>query len=323
MIIVIGEVLFDLFPEYERIGGAPFNFAYHLKNMGFPVRFFTRVGDDSLGSRIVDKLTASGFDPEDIQIDEQYPTGSVHVALDENGVPHFNIMEDVSYDHLAFGEEQIEAMSHAAMIYFGTLVQRTAAGCEQVRQYLALTQSGAIRFCDINLRPPHVNPDAVNVSLEYANLLKLSEEELAAIQLSQGRSTDDPGGIAWLMKSFDIDTLALTRGSNGSRLYHGGDVVDMPNTPKTDIVDTVGAGDAFAAALAAGVLRGISPGDIIVQAARFASKICGIAGAVPDDAGFYAFSGFYANGDTISMRDRTGMANDCRMKGDPWFSAMI
>lgn len=310
MILVIGEVLFDLFPEYQRIGGAPFNFAYHLKNMGFPVRFFTRVGDDDMGRRIIDRITASGFDPDDVQIDGRHPTGAVRVALDENGVPDFTILKDVAYDYLSLEGGPAEAAVDAVMIYFGTLVQRTAAGCEQVRQYLARTQSGAIRFCDINLRPPHVNPDAVNVSLEYANLLKLSEEELAAIQLSQGRSTDDPGGIAWLMKSFDIDTLALTRGSNGSRLYHGGDVVDMPNTPKTDIVDTVGAGDAFAAALAAGVLRGISPGDIIVQAARFASKICGIAGAVPDDAGFYAFSGFYANGDTISMRDRTGMAND-------------
>jgi fructokinase len=284
---VIGEVLVDRFPNYERIGGAPFNFAHHLKMMGFAVRLVTRVGDDAAGRRIRDQLRHSGFDGADIQIDPRHPTGSVKVTLDGQGVPHFDILENVAYDHLDLGGLTAVDLSGAAMIYYGSLAQRTPAGHLQVRELLARTAGGAICFCDINMRPPHVNHRAVAASLRQADLLKLNADELADLQ---GRFDGPAGvdaGVAWLMAAYGIGTLALTLGSGGSRLYHADGKIEWPGEAAATVVDTVGAGDAYAAVLAAGMLRRLPWPAIVGQASRFAASVCGIPGAVPDDAGFY------------------------------------
>ena len=102
MILVIGEILFDVFPNYRRLGGAPFNFAYHLKNFGFDVRFISRIGMDDAGKEILHRLELARFDPDDIQIDDVHPTGSVNVQLDKSGAPKFDIISDVAYDYIEF-----------------------------------------------------------------------------------------------------------------------------------------------------------------------------------------------------------------------------
>jgi fructokinase len=284
---VIGEVLVDRFPNYERIGGAPFNFAHHLNMMGFAVRLLTRVGDDAAGRRIRERLQHSGFDEADVQVDPRHPTGTVQVALDGQGVPHFDILENVAYDHLELDRVTAADLSAAAMIYYGTLAQRTPAGHRQVRELLARSAGGTIRFCDINMRPPHLNPGAVQASLEQADLLKLNADELADIQGRFNGPTGVDAGVAWLMAAYGIGTLALTLGSDGSRLYHTDGKIEWPGEAATTVVDTVGAGDAYAAVLAAGMLLRLPWPAIVGQASRFAASVCGIPGAVPDDAGVY------------------------------------
>ena len=128
MIVVVGEILIDVFPDAERIGGAPFNFACHLKKMGFPVRFFTRVGQDRHGECILDRLQSTGFNLDDVQIDSVHPTGTVNVHLDESGVPHFDILENVAWDHLDLGGCPVADAEDAEMIYFGSLMQRSESG---------------------------------------------------------------------------------------------------------------------------------------------------------------------------------------------------
>lgn len=287
MIVVIGEILIDIFRDYQRIGGAPFNFAFHLKKLGFPVRFLTRVGDDRFGRRIVDHLQASGFDTADVQIDLRHPTGTVRVDLDRDGVPHFNICENVAYDYLDLNADDAPDTAGAQMIYFGTLLQRTEAGHRQVQRFLSRTSVQATRFCDVNLRPPHVNPDAVAGSLDQADLLKLNQDELADIRRLLGGPTATGDPIAWLMRQFAISAVALTRGSRGSIFYSRDATIGSPAVQGAAIVDTVGAGDGYAAILAAGYIRQLPWEAVLGQASRFAAQICGLAGAVPDNERFY------------------------------------
>jgi fructokinase len=212
VIVVIGEILIDMFKDYHRIGGAPFNFAFHLKHLGFPVRFLTRVGDDQNGRRIIGMLKECGFSEADIQIDSRFPTGTVHVDLDGDGVPQFDIIENVAYDHLDLDIGRIEDAGPTGMIYYGTLVQRTDSGFRQVQRFLDRQGSAATYFCDINMRPPHVNAHAVAGSLHFADLLKVNDAELAEIQ----RTFDGPSAagdvMPWLMETFKISAVSLTRG---------------------------------------------------------------------------------------------------------------
>ncbi|MBR9987262.1 MAG: hypothetical protein KFF68_15270 [Desulfosarcina sp.] len=287
MIVVIGEILIDMFQDYERIGGAPFNFAFHLKKLGFPVRFITRVGDDGHGRRIIDMLGKNGFNLADVQMDSRHATGTVRVDLNRRGIPHFDICANVAYDHLDLNIAGLSDAVGAGMIYFGTLLQRTDATCRQVQRFLAHTNRDARRFCDINLRPPHVNPDALAGSLHHADLLKVNEAELAEIQ----RAFDGPAAendvMAWLMETFTIGAVALTRGSRGSVFYDPDGPVASPTVPSPAIVDTVGAGDGYAAILAAGCMLRMPWAETLRQASDFAARICTIAGAVPDDDAFY------------------------------------
>jgi len=287
VIVAIGEILIDMFQDYQRIGGAPFNFAFHLKKLGFPVRFLTRVGDDHHGQRIIDLLEKNGFDPADVQMDSRHPTGTVRVELDKRGIPDFDIGANVAYDHLDLNIADVSGAEGADMIYFGTLLQRSDAACRQVQHFLSHTNKGTRRFCDINLRPPHVNPDAVAGSLRHADLLKVNEAELADIQ----RAFDGPAAenevMPWLMETFTIGAVALTRGSRGSLFYSPDGPITSPTVPSPAIIDTVGAGDGYAAILAAGWMRQIPWAETLRQASDFAARICSIAGAVPDDDTFY------------------------------------
>jgi len=287
VIVVIGEILIDMFPDGERIGGAPFNFAFHLKKLGFPVRFFTRVGKDRHGKRIIDILAENGFDIADVQIDSRLPTGTVRVDLDRRGVPDFDICTNVAYDRLDLNTADVSGADGADIIYFGTLLQRTDAACRQVQRFLSRKQPGAKFFCDINLRPPHVNPDAVAGSLHHADLLKVNDAELADIQ----RTFDGPAAagdvMPWLMETFQIGAVAITMGSRGSVFYGQDGPITCPAVTSPSIVDTVGAGDGYAAMLAAGYMRQVPWVETLRQASGFAARICTIAGAVPDDDAFY------------------------------------
>jgi fructokinase len=287
VIVVIGEILIDIFQDYQRIGGAPFNFAFHLKKLGFPVRFLTRVGDDRHGRRIIDMLEKNAFNPADIQVDARHPTGTVRVDLDKRGIPNFEIFTDVAYDQLDLSTAGVSGAVDADMIYFGTLLQRTDGGCSQVQRFLSHKNNCTRHFCDINLRPPHVNAKAVAGSLHHADLLKVNEEELVTIQRAFGGPEEENALMPWLMETYKISAVALTRGSRGSEFYSQDGRIKSPVVTSPSIIDTVGAGDGYAAILAAGWMRQMPWEETLRQASCFAARICGIAGAVPDDETFY------------------------------------
>lgn len=287
MILVIGEVLIDIFPDYQRIGGAPFNFAFHLKKLGFPVHLISRVGNDRLGDEILSLADANGLDAADIQVDPHHPTGTVRVALDGQGVPRFDICQDVAYDYLDLSPEIVSGTKDAEMIYFGSLLQRTAPGHQRVCDFLGQISKKAMRFCDINLRPPHVNRHVLGHSLLHADLLKLNEDEANEIRQGYGGPAGVQDLLPWMMETFDIEGVVMTCGEQGSAAAWPGGFLRRPAAKAKTIVDTVGAGDGFSAILAAGILRDLPWDTIVETASRFAGAVCGIPGAVPQDDAFY------------------------------------
>lgn len=289
MILVVGEILFDIFPEYRRIGGAPFNFSYHLKQFDIPISFVSRVGKDSLGKDILNTLKTDGFDARGIQVDPDHPTGRVTVTPDGSGGHSFDIKPDVAYDHIEFpaSPERLTGDGPPELIYFGTLMQRTPSAFKRTQAFLGKRSPQTRCFYDINLRPNCFNHEVIESSLRHADILKLNEDELDYIQDMFDKRLPYESFVEWLMKYYNIGFLALTRGGNGSEIFTDTGHYESKTPALDQVVDTVGAGDAYSALLAIGYLNNWSPRRILSIGTAFASDICRIKGAVPDDPDFY------------------------------------
>jgi fructokinase len=288
VILVIGEILFDLFPNYKRLGGAPFNFAYHLKNFGFNVRFISRIGMDDAGKEILHKLELAQFNLDDIQVDEVHPTGSVNVQLDKRGGPRFDIISDVAYDYLDFIPEYHSILINTAqMVYFGTLVQRSKAGCENLQEFISHNEPEALNFYDINLRPGCYSNVIIEKSLSKTDILKLNSEELDKLRQMLFLNMNKNELVDHLMEKYSISSVSLTKGESGSELFTEQGCFDSEPAEAITVVDSVGAGDAYAAMLAAGLLKNWRPEEILERALLFASRVCEIKGAIPESASFY------------------------------------
>ena len=288
MILVIGEILFDEFPDDKRLGGAPFNFAYHLKNFGFDVHFISRIGIDDAGKEILHQLELSGFDLDDIQLDQVHATGRVNVALDKSGVPEFDIVTDVAYDYIAFlPDRHSELIREARLIYFGTLAQRSKTGFENLQAFISAGEPGAINLYDINLRPGCYNKTIIEKSLQKADVLKLNIEELGKLRQMLSIEKENEACIQYLKQEYALNTVSLTKGELGSALFTTQGRFSANSIKAIRVVDSVGAGDAYAAMLAAGILKKWQPQDILERAALFSSRICEIKGAVPESPHFY------------------------------------
>ena len=287
-VLVAGEILFDVFPEYRRIGGAPFNFAFHLKKLGCPVRFVSRVGADERGKEILDFLETHGFPTEDIQVDPDRETGSVQVSIDSNGNHRFDIKADAAYDFLEFTDHLKRLTGeNAGLIYFGTLIQRTDQGFQTLQRVIENKRNSAAAFVDINLRPRCYTKATIEASLKAADILKLNMEELVEIAGTAEEQGGPDRSVQRIMAEYAIRQVILTKAEMGSEFFTGNSRVT--DGPKTDIrlADTVGAGDAYAAVAAAGYLKGLPPERIISLAGFFADRICGIKGALPTTDDFY------------------------------------
>jgi fructokinase len=284
MIIVFGEILLDIFPDYTRIGGAPFNFAFHLYRLGVPVRFISRVGRDENGEKIGAFLRAQGFPATDLQIDDHRPTGTVQVTLDAGGSPQFDIRADVAYDAIDLAPlAGTLAAQPPKLFYFGTLAQRTLPAHQRLLSVLDTLSARTACFYDINLRQGAKDPDIVAASLRRSRILKLSEEELQWLQHHLGAPGEMEACLAWLHDRYDLELIALTFGAEGSLLSTTAGITRGGPAPVEAMVDAVGAGDAYAALLAYGYLKKWPLERILERATAFAAEICQLSGAVPTD----------------------------------------
>lgn len=287
MIIVLGEILIDVFDKYTRIGGAPFNFAFHLKKLGWPVRFLTRVGDDAYGQTICDLLQTHDFSLDDVQLDPNHPTGTVQIHLDDQGIPEFDIHTEVAYDYFDATAFKPIQWPDVKMIYIGSLAQRTNNNFISIQTLIQKRRSKTSLFFDINLRPPHVNTAAIEASLEQTDILKLNDDELSIIHNLYNGPISEDQQISWIMERFEIKTAILTKGSHGSIMTTKNKTVQEPVHKNNQIVDTVGAGDAYGAVSAAGYLKNLPPETIVEKASEFAAYVCTLPGAIPEDTSIY------------------------------------
>ena len=280
LIIGIGELLWDLLPAGKHLGGAPANFAYHAQALGAQALIVSRVGNDPLGREILDRVRRFGLRTDGITINPLAPTGTVSVSLDAHGKPAFTIHENVAWDFIEAGEHLLEEAARADAICFGSLAQRRLESRAAIRAVLAAARPEALRFFDINLRQHFWSPEIIAESLEQATVLKLNDEELQVVAKLFGLAGDESAQLRWLSERFNLQAVGLTKGGNGSSLLVEGELVTRPGS-KLRIVDTVGAGDSYSAALVMGLLARDKPGTIIATAHRISDYVCTQPGAMP------------------------------------------
>ncbi len=280
-IAIFGEVLIDQFPDGQQVlGGAPFNVAWHLQAFGQAPCFISRIGHDGVGDSIRQAMAAWGMDLESVQIDPDYPTGTVDVTFN-NGEPHYEILADQAYDFIAV--QPLNLATDYRVLYHGTLALRNAVSAHALN-VLKGHHTGKI-FIDVNLRAPWWHKESVEQWLSKANWVKLNHEELK--QLAPQQNT-----LQEIMRLFlaqhDLDVLIITCGSSGAMaLNHTGEFIEVTPAENLTIVDTVGAGDAFSAVLLLGIQQDWSLSVTMERAQAFASALVTQRGATVQDAGFY------------------------------------
>ncbi|MDD3819472.1 MAG: carbohydrate kinase [Actinomycetota bacterium] len=278
----IGEVLWDVFPGGKEPGGAPANFAYFVKNLGQDGIIASRVGSDPLGKEILESLGRLNLSRDFIQIDPVHPTSTVEVKVDSGGQPDYIIKESVAWDFLELTEEWKELAVKTDVICFGTLAQRSPVSRKTIIDFLSLSSKGTIKILDINLRQNFYSPEVIKKSLELSTILKLNENELELIRKMSGASPKKSEILFCreLMTKYDIELICVTKGGEGSLLINKENHYRHPGY-KVKIVDTVGAGDAFTAAVAVGYMKGASLKEISDAANRLGSWVCSQKGPTP------------------------------------------
>jgi fructokinase len=283
----IGEVLWDLLPVGAQLGGAPANFAYHTHALGANARVITRVGDDDFGRAIRQRFEEQGIVDGTLQVDANAPTGTVTVALSESGIPNYVIHENVAWDGIQITPIALNAVHEADAICFGSLAQRSEPSRTTVQKLVGAALPNALRVFDINLRQKYFSGEIIEQSLRLANVLKLNDSELPILAKIFGLTGSIRQQISLLAIRFDLRLVALTRGPSGSLLFQNGRWSDCPSVP-IEVVDTVGAGDAFTAALVLGLLHKMDLDEINELADEIARHVCSCDGATPPLAGKFS-----------------------------------
>jgi fructokinase len=278
VLVAIGEILWDIFPDGRRIGGAPANFAYYVQALGERGVTVSKVGKDIEGEEILTFIREAGLEIRFIGADEIHPAGRVTVRLDGLGVPRFTIHDNAAWDHLALTPEILDLAGRADAVCFGTLAQRSDETRKTVRLFLRHTQERCLRILDINLRQSDLSAEIIEESLRLSRVLKLNYEELNTVATLFGWTIDETRVISLLFRRFPLELIALTRGDQGSRLYTREAFSDCP-AEAVIVVDTVGAGDSFTAAVAIGMLRRECLDEINRRANRVAGFVCSKRGA--------------------------------------------
>jgi fructokinase len=283
IVVGLGELLWDILPTGEQLGGAPANFTYMTALLGDRGIIASRIGDDRPGYEALDRLEQAGVDITHVQRDASHATGRAQVQLDYDGDPAYTIVEDVAFDYFALTPDWQELAAQADAVCFGSLAQRSTASRDTIRKFLKATRGETVIVFDVNLRKPFYSADVLSESLRLSNIVKLNDEELGTVvellNLSGGRDEDS---ALRLLHYHDLQMVCVTRGDRGSLLVTESASVEHPGF-KVDVADTIGAGDAFSAALVHHYLRGASLERISEAANRLAALVATQVGATPTE----------------------------------------
>ena len=277
VIVGIGEILWDMLPSGKALGGAPANFAYHAMRLGEEGWAVSAVGDDALGREILDIVEAKKL--KNLIALSDKPTGTVEVELDARGVPTYNIMEDVAWDNIPFTPEMEELARKADAVCFGSLVQRmNSRGA--VLGFVRAMRPDALKVFDINLRQHYYGREVLEESLKLADILKINDEEIRIVADLFGLGDDDVVACRELIARYGLKLVILTKGPEGSVVVTSDRVIPQA-AGEAEVVDTVGAGDAFTAAFVVAYLRGDSLEEAQRLASDTAAYVCSCKGAMP------------------------------------------
>ena len=279
MIVSVGEVVWDIFPDHRVLGGAPVNVAYHLCSLGMEVAVVTRVGSDPLAEETLARLGELGLPLAGVQRDPSLPTGQVTVTVGPHNEPRFDIVAPAAWDAIE-AEPAVKLIgARSFALVYGTLAQRDPRSRAAIQ---SLCEKAARRFYDVNLRPPFTGPELVLPSLAAADMVKMNGDELLRIGQWAGINGDDKKMIAQqLLTQYNVSVLAVTEGPEGAWLATAGGCFGHPGFAVT-VADTVGAGDAFFAALIESYLNGRPWPEALKRANRRGSYVAGCNGATPD-----------------------------------------
>ncbi len=273
--------MWDMLPEGKKIGGAPANFAYHVSQFGLDSRVVSAVGEDDLGKEILENFREKNLNCMIETV--PYPTGTVQVELDVNGVPCYDIREGVAWDNIPFTTALEGLARRTCAVCFGSLAQRSVVSRETINRFLDVMPDGEgqYKIFDINLRQGFYTKEILCNSMSKCNILKINDEELVTVSRMFGYPGIDLQDKCWiLLAKYNLKMLILTCGVNGSYVFTPGNV-SFVETPRVEVADTVGAGDSFTATFVAAILRGKPVGEAHKLAVEASAYVCTQNGAMP------------------------------------------
>jgi fructokinase len=280
-VVGLGEVLWDVLPEGKKLGGAPANFAYHAGQfLGMDNTIaVSALGEDKLADETIEALREHGLN--DLLPRVPYPTGTVQVQLDEQGIPTYDIKENVAWDNIPFDDDIAQIARNCRAVCFGSLAQRNVVSRTTIQKFLDATPHDCLKIFDINLRQQFYTQEILRESFQRCNILKINDEELVLIGRMFGYPGLDIENKCWLiLGKYNLDMLVLTCGTNGSYVFTPGHV-SFQETPKVKVADTVGAGDSFTGSFVGSILNGKSVSEAHRTAVQVSAYVCTQNGAMP------------------------------------------
>ena len=279
-VVGMGEVLWDVFPDGKKMGGAPANFAYHMSRFGFESYVVSAVGNDDLGREILNVFEQKGLSADRVETVD-YPTGTVYVRLDDAGIPAYDITRNVAWDYIPYTSALHALAGRVQAVCFGSLAQRSEVSRTTVLRFLDAMPAESYKIFDINLRGDFYTLEIIESGFERCNILKINDEELDI--LGRMFRYPDAGLIdrgRMLLSEYKLKILILTCGVHGSYVFAPGSL-SFKDTPKVDVVDTVGAGDSFTAAFVSAILKGRDVPEAHKLAVEVSAYVCTQSGAMP------------------------------------------
>jgi fructokinase len=287
LILGIGELLWDILPEGARLGGAPANFSVMAGRLGNHSAILSRIGRDDLGREAVHRLDPLPADTSFLQIDRVHETGRVTVSFN-NGQPEYTIHQPAAWDSMELSDEWVRLAERADAVCFGSLAQRSLESRQTIQTLAAQTSSQCVRIFDVNLRPPFYSSEVIQESLELATVMKMNDAEVSLVLALLGMPAEDDATVGSLRQGAErllsefptLQLVAITCGGNGSLLVTREEWHQHPGFP-VKVADTIGAGDAFTAAMAHYLLRGAELPMLNEAGNRWGSWVASQSGAMP------------------------------------------
>lgn len=290
-IVGMGEVLWDIYPDGRKVaGGAPFNFAFHCHQLGHAATIVSRVGSDDLGQELRARVLELGLSDEHIQTDRQLPTGTVRVAVDQAGQPTYKIDTSAAWGNLEWTPALVDLTREAVALCHGTLALHGGKASREVidKMSMQIDQRGGLTIYDVNLRGQYADRPDEHATFR-SRWLKVNDEELGALMNRVGESIGDGVSLNSVQEMLDLlkrgtggddRVLIVTCGAAGAEVYSQG-LHYSERGPQAAVIDTVGAGDAFTAAMVCLHHEGRPLSECLRFANHYAARVCEHQGATP------------------------------------------